>query len=153
MTKQSAGILLYRRSEKGMEILLVHPGGPYWAGKEENAWSIPKGEFEDHERAETAARREFLEEIGLQYDGNLTALRPVTVSGGKIIQAFLGEGDFDPVNLQSNTFELEWPPRSGKMQSYPEVDKAEWFDVATAKEKIHKGQVRIIELVEMMGNQ
>ncbi|HLF62227.1 MAG TPA: NUDIX domain-containing protein [Saprospiraceae bacterium] len=166
MTKQSAGILLFRRTNikagfhspspqpsPSFEFLLVHPGGPFWAGKDEHAWSIPKGEFADHENAEFAARREFFEETGLKYDGNLTALRPVTTANGKIIQAFLGEGDFDPATLKSNNFELEWPPRSGKMQSFPEVDKAGWFDAATAKTKIHKGQVRIIELVEMMGNQ
>jgi predicted NUDIX family NTP pyrophosphohydrolase len=151
MSKQSAGILLFRRTERGKELLLVHPGGPYWAGKDEHAWSMPKGEYDDHEKAEVAARRELYEETGIQYDGNLNALRPVETSSGKIIQAFLGESDFDPALLKSNTFELEWPPRSGKMHPFPEIDKAAWFDIPTAKTKIHKGQIRIIELVEMMG--
>lgn len=148
MSNNSAGILLFRNTERGKELLLVHPGGPYWAGKDEHSWSMPKGEYDDHEKAEAAARRELLEETGIQYDGNLSPLRPVETSSGKTIQAFIGEGDFDPALLKSNMFELEWPPRSGKMQSFPEVDKAEWFDFATAKTKIHKGQIRIIELVE-----
>jgi predicted NUDIX family NTP pyrophosphohydrolase len=154
--KASAGILLHRRVDSGVEFLLVHPGGPFWAKKDEHAWSMPKGEIdeeeemedvEEAEEIEETARREFQEETGMEFRGQLTALPPVRTSG-KIIHAFLGEGDFDSSTLVSNVFEMEWPPRSGRMQSFPEVDRAAWFDAATAKTKIHKGQVKILELAQ-----
>jgi predicted NUDIX family NTP pyrophosphohydrolase len=148
MAKISAGILLYRKAPHGIEYLLVHPGGPYWAGKDIHAWSIPKGEADEAGKLEETARREFHEETGLQYDGVLSPLPPVRISGRKIIHAFLGEGDFDPASLRSNLFEMEWPPRSGTTQSFPEVDRAAWFEPDTARLRIHKGQVGIIDLAD-----
>ena len=119
MPKQSAGILLYRRNDRGLEVFLVHPGGPFWAKKDEHAWSIPKGEFGDDESPLQAAEREFEEETGVSVDGTLVALEPVKSSGGKIIHAWLCEGDCDPAQLKSNLFSMEWPPRSGRQQEYP----------------------------------
>lgn len=151
MPKTSAGILLYRRSTHGIEFLLVHPGGPFWTKKDEHAWSIPKGEIEQTEKAEEAegiektARREFQEETGMAFQDKLIALPPVKTSSGKIIYPFLGKGDFDPALLKSNSFEMQWPPKSGRVQAFPEVDKAGWFDPDTAKEKINTGQIGIID--------
>ena len=152
MPKQSAGVLLYRRNDQGLEVFLVHPGGPFWAKKDEHAWSIPKGEFGDDESQLQAAEREFEEETGVSIDGTLVALEPVKSSGGKIIHAWLCEGDCDPAQLKSNLFSMEWPPRSGRQQEFPEVDRAEWYTVAEARTKLHKGQVpllhQLVALVE-----
>jgi len=151
MTKASAGILLYRRDVSGVEFLLVHPGGPFWAKKDEHAWSMPKGEWdatEESEEIEETARREFYEETGMRFAGKLTPLPPVKTSSGKVIHAFLGEGDFDTTTLKSNSFEMEWPPKTGRIQTFPEVDQAAWFRPDVAKKKIHKGQLQIIVFAE-----
>jgi predicted NUDIX family NTP pyrophosphohydrolase len=139
----SAGVLAWRRRPAGPQVLLVHPGGPYWAKKDLAGWSIPKGLVEPGEEGWTAARREFREELGLEVDGAAEALTPVTTSG-KTVQAWLVEADVDVAEIVSNVFEIEWPPRSGRRQSFPEVDRAAWFDAPTAALKIHKGQRPIL---------
>ncbi len=144
MPKTSAGILLFRRGPGGVEVLLVHPGGPFWARKDEGAWSIPKGEAEAGEDPAGAARREFVEETGFNLEGALAALGAFRQPGGKTVVAFAAEGDFDPAGLASDTFTMEWPPRSGKMAEFPEVDRAEWFDLERASAKIHRGQRSIL---------
>ncbi|MGE5147699.1 MAG: NUDIX domain-containing protein [Candidatus Eiseniibacteriota bacterium] len=151
MPKHSAGILLYRRRRGRIEVFLVHPGGPFWKNKDAAAWSIPKGEFEPPEAALDAAKREVAEETGLALDGDFLALTPVKQSGGKIVSAWALEGDADPASIVSNNFSLEWPPRSGKTASFPEIDRAAWFDLETARAKIHKGQVGFLdELAERL---
>jgi predicted NUDIX family NTP pyrophosphohydrolase len=145
--KESAGLLLFRR-RNGLEVFLVHPGGPFWARKDEHAWSIPKGELDSGEDPLSAARREFAEETGLSADGDFIALAARKQSGGKVIHAFAIEGDCDPAVVKSNTFELEWPPRSGRRQEFPEVDRAAWFPLAAARTKIHKGQAPLIDELE-----
>lgn len=127
MSKQSSGILLYRQKNDQLEVLCVHPGGPFWKKKDLGAWSIPKGEFED-EDALLAAKREFEEETGIPIDGEMVALTPQKQKGGKVVYAWAVEGDLNPEDIRSNTFELEWPPKSGKRQQFPEIDKAEWLD-------------------------
>src|SRR5688572_26325066 len=129
--KQSAGLLLFRRGTAGLEVLLVHPGGPLWARKDEGAWSIPKGEIGQDEDVLAAARREVAEETGATPPGPFIALSPVRQTGGKIVHVWAVESDFDPAFLTSNLFEMEWPPRSGKIRSFPEVDRAAWFDLET----------------------
>jgi predicted NUDIX family NTP pyrophosphohydrolase len=142
----SAGILAYRGTDHDVVVLLVHPGGPFWRNKDDGAWSIPKGEIGATENPETAARREFAEELGPSATiGPLRVLGEVTQRGGKRVIAFAGEGDFDPAKLASNSFEIEWPPRSGRMQSFPEVDRAEWFDLEAARTKILSGQVALLD--------
>lgn len=150
MPRKSAGILMYRKGRSGgIEVLLVHPGGPYWKNKEAGAWSIPKGEFEEPEEPLKAAIRETYEEIGHQPKGQMIELHPVRLKSGKIIHAWATEDDFDPAGLQSNDFEMEWPPRSGTFQNFPEVDRAEWFELNKAKEMINSGQLPLlIELSE-----
>jgi predicted NUDIX family NTP pyrophosphohydrolase len=151
MAKHSAGILLYRLRDHSLEVFLVHPGGPFWARKDVGAWSIPKGEFEE-EDAQAAAKREFHEETGLCVEGDLLALTPQKQKGGKIVYAWAVEGDLDPGRVKSNTFEMEWPPRSGKKQLFPEIDKGEWFTVQAALQKINQGQVGFLkELKEKLG--
>ena len=150
MPKRSAGILMYRRGAQGLELLLVHPGGPFWARKDLGAWSIPKGEYSEPEDPLAVALREFEEETGTQPRGELRPLGEVTQPGRKVVTAFALEGDFDPATLKSNTFELEWPPRSGRRASFPEVDRAEWFSPQIAREKILQGQRELIDrLLEM----
>ncbi len=147
--KKSAGILLYRVKDKTPEVFLVHPGGPFSARKDAGSWSIPKGEFTDKEDALTAARREFLEETGTTLSGDFIELKPITQKSGKIVYAWAIEGDFDPEELISNSFEMEWPPGSGKRQTFPETDRGEWFNIATGKEKINHAQSDLIdELIE-----
>jgi predicted NUDIX family NTP pyrophosphohydrolase len=146
---KSAGILLFRRNKKNIEFFLVHPGGPFWAKKDAGAWSIPKGEYNDDEDALVAAKREFEEETGQSIDGDFIELKPLKQKGGKIVQAYAVEGDIDADNIRSNTFEMEWPPKSGRRKSFPEVDRAEWFDADTAKEKINEKQAELIEEVMM----
>jgi predicted NUDIX family NTP pyrophosphohydrolase len=142
----SAGILAYRGIDHDVVVLLVHPGGPFWRNKDDGAWSIPKGEIGATEDPETAARREFAEKLGPSATiGPLRVLGEVTQRGGKRVIAFAGEGDFDPAKLASNSFEIEWPPRSGRMQSFPEVDRAEWFDLEAARTKILSGQVELLD--------
>jgi predicted NUDIX family NTP pyrophosphohydrolase len=140
MTKISAGILVYREINENLEVLLVHPGGPYWAKKEEGAWSIPKGESEGDEDLLTVARREFMEETGAFIDGNFTPLVPLKQPGGKLIFSWAIQGDLDTASIKSNTFTIEWPPKSGRQQEYPEVDRAGWFHTDIAMKKILKGQ-------------
>lgn len=145
-TTLSAGILAYRHTDDGIVVLLVHPGGPFWRSKDVGAWSIPKGEIGGTEDPEAAARREFAEELGPSATiGPLRPLGEIVQRGGKRVMAFAGEGDFDPGKLASNSFEIEWPPRSGLMQSFPEVDRAEWYDLGTARTKILPGQVDLLD--------
>ena len=146
MPQRSAGILLYRRrARSGIEVLLVHPGGPFWARKDEGAWSLPKGTYEPGEDPLAAARREFAEETGAQAEGELIALGAFRQSSAKIVDVWAIEGEFDPATLSSNTFPMEWPPKSGKMREVPEVDRAEWFTPEAAARKILKGQRPVID--------
>ena len=146
MKKRSAGILLYRFVNNNLQVLLVHPGGPYWKNKDKNSWGIPKGEFQEDERAFDAALREFKEETGMELNSNkFIELNPVIQNSGKIVYAWAVEGDIDARSIKSNLFEIEWPPKSGKMQKFPEVDKAEWFPVPIARKKILKKQYGLIE--------
>ncbi|SEP43840.1 NUDIX domain-containing protein [Mucilaginibacter sp. OK283] len=144
MPKQSAGILLYRKFNDVLQVFLVHPGGPFWKNKDDGAWSIPKGEYESDEDPLAAAKREFYEETGQSIDGEFIALKPIKQKSGKIVQAYLVEGDIDAHNIKSNLFEIEWPPKTGKMQSFPEVDRAGWFTVDEARVKINAGQVGLV---------
>ena len=144
----SAGIIAYRRSARRLEVLLVHPGGPYWSNKDDGAWSIPKGEIDPTDDPEQTARREFAEELGPTASiGPLTAIGKVRQQGGKRVIAFTGEGNFDPKKLASNTFEIEWPPRSGRRQSFPEVDRADWFDIESARIKLIPTQTALLDRV------
>jgi predicted NUDIX family NTP pyrophosphohydrolase len=142
----SAGILAYRKRAGRIEVLLVHPGGPYWRNKDNGTWSIPKGEVDDTDDPEQTARREFAEELGPAASiGPLTAVGEVRQRGGKRVTAFVGEGEFDPAALVSNTFEIEWPPRSGRRQIFPEVDRAEWFEIEFARTKLIAAQVELLD--------
>jgi predicted NUDIX family NTP pyrophosphohydrolase len=153
MSKKSAGILLFRDSSGYLEVLLVHPGGPFWAKKDDGAWSIPKGEFEEHEDPLEAAKREFEEEVGVAPSGDLIPLEPLRQPSGKIVYAWAMKGDFDPAALKSNTFSMEWPPKSGRQQDFPEVDRAAWFSIEVARRKILKGQAPFLsQLQEKLGN-
>lgn len=150
MPKLSAGLLLYRGEYRAgqLEVLLVHPGGPFWAKKDEHAWSVPKGEYEPGEDAFGAARREFAEELGVAApNGAAVPLGELRQSGGKRVSVWALVGDLDASSTMSNTFEMEWPPKSGRLQSFPEVDRAEWFGVDVARTKLHKGQVPFIDLL------
>jgi predicted NUDIX family NTP pyrophosphohydrolase len=140
----SAGLLVYRLREGGPEFLLVHPGGPYWAKKDAATWSIPKGLVGEGEATLVAARREFAEELGQPVAGEATPLAPCLTAGGKLILAWLVEADLDVSAVRSNLFEMEWPPRSGRRASFPEIDKAGWFDTETAAWKLHRGQQPIL---------
>jgi len=140
MTKKSAGILMFRNIDQTLEVLLAHPGGPYWKHMDDGVWTIPKGEYEDDESPLEAAKREFLEETGLQVTGNLRELGSIKQPSGKVIIAYAAEGNCDPSQLISNTFSLEWPPKSGVIREFPEVDRADWFSIAMASRKILKGQ-------------
>lgn len=146
--KQSAGILLYKFLEKKLHVLLVHPGGPFWVNKDTGAWSIPKGEFTDGEEPLLAAKREFFEETGHEITGACMALSPLKQKSRKLVHAWAAVGDLDVTTVKSNLFELEWPPRSGKMQQFPEIDKARWFDVEEALVKIILGQQGFIKELE-----
>lgn len=138
--RRSAGLLLYRRRDDALEVLLVHPGGPYWSRKDAGAWTIPKGEIADDEDALDAARREFREETGSDVTGRFHPLSPVRQAGGKEVVAFAVAADFDPATLASNTFTLEWPARSGRMRDFPEVDRAAWFPLGEAAVRINLAQ-------------
>jgi predicted NUDIX family NTP pyrophosphohydrolase len=146
MARQSAGILLYRMRGAGPEVLLVHPGGPFWARRDAGAWSIPKGEYADGDDPIATARREFEEETGSPLPpGDLIELDSLTQKGGKVVSAWAAEGDLDADAIQSNTFRMEWPPRSGRWATFPEVDRAGWFDVETAREKLIPAQAEFLD--------
>lgn len=147
---QSAAIVLYRRRGGALEVFVVHPGGPFWQRKDAGAWSFPKGEFTSDERAEDAARREFAEETGSRIEGELTPLAPVRQRSGKIVHPFAIEGDIDAGAIESNTFELEWPPKSGTRRAFPEVDRAEWLSLAAARSKLIEGQRPILDALEAL---
>jgi predicted NUDIX family NTP pyrophosphohydrolase len=150
MPKHSAGLLLYRWPKP--EVLLVHPGGPFWAKKDAGAWSIPKGECEAGKDPLAVAKREFTEETGASPAGNALPLGSFRQSSAKIITVWAMEGDFDPALLRSNTFSMEWPPKSGRMQEFPEVDRAAWFTLSEAESKLVKGQVPVLKaLAEALG--
>jgi predicted NUDIX family NTP pyrophosphohydrolase len=143
--KTSAGILLYRFNKKNVEVFLVHPGGPFWKNKDEGAWSIPKGEYGEDEDALKAAIREFNEETGISVAGDFISLNPVKLKSGKLVKAWALEKDIDATIIKSNTFLLEWPPKSGKKIEVPEIDRAGWFTIQEAKEKINIGQLPLLE--------
>lgn len=146
MPQRSAGILLYRRTPAGLEVLLIHPGGPFWARRDAGAWSIPKGEIDPGEDPLTAARREFAEELGSPApDGAALALGEVRQKSGKRVVAWALAGDLDPATVHSNTFTIEWPPRSGREAEFPEVDRAGWFSPDAAREKLIPAQVTLVE--------
>lgn len=145
--KESAGILLFRRRPE-LEVFLAHPGGPFWARKDEGAWTIPKGFIEPGEEALTAARREFAEETGLAVAGHFIPLGSVRMKSGKVVQAWAVEGDADPAAIRSNTVPIEWPPRSGRIRDYPEVDRCAWFDLPQARRKIHPSQRPLLNRLE-----
>ena len=148
MPKQSAGILLYKKDHGEAMFFLVHPGGPFFKNKDSGSWTIPKGEYLDNEEALTAAKREFAEETGISINGDFKALKPIKQKSGKTVHAWALEGDIDADTIFSNTFEIEWPPKSGKKTSFPEIDKAEWFDIKTGKEKINAYQKNLLEQLE-----
>jgi len=150
MPKKSAGLLLYRRNSSGLEVLLVHPGGPFWAKKDEGCWSIPKGEFGDDEEPLAAAKREFEEELGVPATGDFIPLEPVRQAGGKLVYAWAVRGDFDPAGLKSNTFSMQWPPRSGKVKEFPEVDRAAWFGIDAARSKILSRQAPLLDMLSKL---
>jgi len=152
MPKTSAGLLMYRRAAGGVEVFLVHPGGPFWAKKDAGAWSIPKGEYLPGDDPLDAARREFEEETGIVPAGEFAELGSIKQPGGKVVTAWAFEGDADPAAIRSNTFTLEWPPKSGNHREFPEVDRAEWFTLDAAAEKILKGQLGFLQrLAELLG--
>jgi len=150
MPQKSAGILLYKIENKILKIFLVHPGGPFWAKKDDGAWSIPKGEFDDGEDPLGAAKREFEEETGIKISGEFLELNPIKQKSGKIVYAWAVEGDVDVSKIKSNEFEIEWPPKSGKMKSFPEIDKAAWFNSNEARKKIIEAQSSLIRELETM---
>jgi predicted NUDIX family NTP pyrophosphohydrolase len=144
--KKSAGLLMYRRTEGGsLEVLLAHPGGPFWRGKDEGAWTIPKGEYDVNEAPQAAAIREFGEETGFAVSPPLLPLGEIVQKSGKRITAWAFAGDCDPAQLHSNTVEIEWPPRSGRMRSFPEIDRVEWFSLDAARRKINPAQCALLE--------
>jgi predicted NUDIX family NTP pyrophosphohydrolase len=149
----SAGILLHRRGEAGTEVLLVHPGGPYWTRKDLGAWSIPKGELDPGEDPRACALREFAEETGVALElAELDELGSVTLKSGKLVHGFAAAGELDAAAVRSNTFELEWPPRSGRMRSFPEIDRAEWFALDAARAKLNPAQAAFVDrLEELLG--
>lgn len=149
--RKSAGILLYRKTRDEHEVFLVHPGGPFWKNKDAGAWSVPKGEFEDDEEPLVAAKREFREETGIDVDGKFIPLTPVKQKSGKLIYAWALKKNIDPAGIVSNTFSLEWPPKSGKFIEVPEVDRGGWFTMEEARSKIIPGQVPILnELYDVL---
>ena len=153
MLKQSAGIVLYRFNEDQWQVFLVHLGGPFWSRKDEGAWQIPKGEFTDEEDALTAAKREFFEETGFTIDGNFLPLSPLKQKDGKFVFAFAVKGTVDATAIRSNEFEMEWPPKSGKKKSFPEVDRASWFSIDNARKKILQSQLPLIDEVEKIAEE
>jgi predicted NUDIX family NTP pyrophosphohydrolase len=150
MAARSAGVLAYRIKRGRLEVLLVHPGGPFWRNKDLGAWSIPKGEFGATEEPEAVARREFCEELGVVLTAPLVPLGEIRQRGGKMIEAFAAECEVDVAAITSNDFEIEWPPRSGKRQSFPEIDRAAWFELASAREKINEAQRELLDRLAAM---
>lgn len=148
MRKESAGLLLFRFIDGGLEVFLVHPGGPFWGKKDDGSWSIPKGEYTPSESPLDAAKREFQEETGIIVEGDFIALEPVKQLSGKIVHAWALKGDCDPLSIKSNTFKIEWPRGSGNLREFPEIDKAAWFPIEKAKIKILKGQIGLIEQLQ-----
>ena len=154
MPKQAAGILLYRRGRAGLEVQLAHPGGPLWSRKDAGAWTLPKGQFTESELPLDAAKREFNEEMGSAPRGAFQPLGTIKHPSGKIIHAWAAESDFDASTVQSNLFSMEWPPKSGRMGEFPEVDRAGWFSIEEARHKIIKGQAPFLErLLEIAKNE
>jgi predicted NUDIX family NTP pyrophosphohydrolase len=152
--KRSAGILLYRIRSGRLEVLLAHPGGPFWAKKDAGAWTIPKGEIDEAEDAMAAARRELAEETGIEVPGELVALTPVRQRSGKVVHAWAARGDCDPASIRSNTFSMEWPPRSGRQQEFPEIDRVAWFAIDEARARILPAQASLLaELERIVGAQ
>ena len=153
MSARSAGVLAFRRTGGQLEVLLVHPGGPFWRNKDRGAWSIPKGEFGAGEDAEVAARREFAEELGTAVTTPLIGLGEIKQRGRKVVEAFAAEADLDADAIVSNEFELEWPPRSGRIGRFPDVDRASWFGLAEARERINSAQAVLLDrLAEIVGD-
>jgi predicted NUDIX family NTP pyrophosphohydrolase len=150
MPRLSAGLLMYRIKDGAVQVLLAHPGGPYFTNKDEGSWTIPKGEPDDDEDLLVTAQREFEEETGTQPLGPFVPLEPIKQKGGKVVHAWAFEGECDPAAIKSNTFTMEWPPKSAKQTDFPEIDRAEWFDLATAKTKIKAGQEALIEELEVV---
>ena len=148
MPRVSAGLLMYRLRGGALEVLLVHPGGPFWSNKDLGAWTIPKGEVAEGEHEETTARREFQEETGLEPQGTLLPLGSVKQKGGKFVHGWAFEGDADAAAIQSNTYRVEWPPRSGQWRTFPEVDRAEWFPLDEARRRINAAQAGLIDTLE-----
>ncbi|HVJ86436.1 MAG TPA: NUDIX domain-containing protein [Caulifigura sp.] len=146
-SKLSAGLLMYRRREDQVEVLLVHPGGPFFKNKDDGAWTIPKGEPTENENLLDAAIREFSEETGLVPQPPFHLLEPIRQKGGKVVHAWAFEGDCDPAVIQSNTFTIEWPPRSGRVATYPEIDRAAFFDLPTARRKINPAQALLFDMI------
>ncbi|NIJ07165.1 putative NUDIX family NTP pyrophosphohydrolase [Sphingomonas vulcanisoli] len=153
MPKRSAGVLLYRRDGDGLRVLLVHPGGPYWRSRDIGAWQIPKGMIEPDESAEDAARREAAEELGVEIRAPLVPLADVRQAGGKIVVAFAVEQDLDAAAIRSNMFDLEWPPRSGTLKSFPEVDEARWMTIPQARERMLTSQLPLLDALEALGSE
>ena len=152
MAKRSAGLVMFRWRGDGLEVFLVHPGGPFWAKKDLGAWSIPKGEYSEGEDALAAARREFEEETGMAVAGEPIPLKDIKQPGGKVVRAWAMEGDFDSSSVRSNLFSMEWPPKSGRTQEFPEIDRGEWFPIEAAQTKLLKGQVGfLVELASKLG--
>jgi predicted NUDIX family NTP pyrophosphohydrolase len=150
MAKVSAGILMYRNKGNVLEVFLAHPGGPFFEKKDTGVWGIPKGEIDEGEDALTAAQREFEEETGFKAQGEFLPLTPVTQKGGKIVQAWAVAGDCDPSKVKSNLFTMEWPPHSGRQQEFPEVDRAGWFSIAEAKQKINPAQTNFLDELQQV---
>ncbi|MCA1441440.1 NUDIX domain-containing protein [Ensifer sp. IC4062] len=150
MPKRSAGILLYKYDGEALRVLLVHPGGPFWSNRDAGAWSIPKGEYDPDEQPEAAARREVLEETGIAMKGALVSLGELRQKGGKLVTAFASESDVDVTDIRSNMFEMEWPPHSGRTQAFPEVDRAGWFSLPEAREKINASQRPFLDRLEAL---
>jgi predicted NUDIX family NTP pyrophosphohydrolase len=146
--KKSAGLLMYRHAGGALEVLLAHPGGPYWRNKDDGAWTIPKGEYEEPEEPLAAAQREFLEETGFAVTPPFIDLGEIAQKSGKRIRAWAFEGQCDPLALQCNSFEMEWPPRSGRLQSFPEIDRVEWFSLDAARRKIIAAQGKLLDRLE-----
>jgi len=152
MPRLSAGLLMYRIKDGAAQVLLAHPGGPYFVNKDDGAWSIPKGEPGPDEDLFLTAQREFEEETGVKAAGPFLPLQPVKQKGGKIVHAWACEGDCDPASIRSNMFTIEWPPKSGRQKQFPEIDRAEFFDLETARRKVKSGQVGLIDELEMILN-